>query len=140
MISFRVWSSAAEIARIGRVSVSRQRSNAELRLFPQGWKVWIRAGCLPVRDENSSNSRVVPRSLTPRKTSGFGGTRLTAPALATPNAESASTTAARAARSRLALLQNIAHPPRLDSELPDIGGAALGGHRDLHQLRLLPGC
>src|SRR3954452_10978787 len=105
-------------------------------LLPQGWKVSISAGCLPVSSANSLNSVVVPRSLTPRKTSGFGGTSESAAAGAgTARAHSA----ARPASVRLRVLEDILHPSRFDPECLRIGGAALADHPHLHQLRLLPG-
>src|SRR5262245_21016186 len=67
---------------------------------------------------------------------GLGGTRVSA--CAWP-AKSAAAVRARIA-ARLIVLQYIAHPSWLDSQLLTVGGAALAEHRDLHQLSLLPGC
>src|SRR4029079_1062476 len=93
-------------------------------------------GCLPSRPPNALKRVAVPRSLTPNRTLGFGGTRVIAGAGAadSPRAAVASTAI------QLGVLQDIAHPPRLDSERLRVGGAALADHRDLHQLGLLPGC
>src|SRR3954454_4744479 len=122
--------------RIGRVAVSRHRSKAELRLLPQGWNVSSRAGCLPTSSENSLNSAVVPLSLTPRNTLGFGGTSVTAEAV---SAADRPATVAKTATVALTLSEHIAHPPWLDPELNRVGCSPLRDHRHLHQLRLLPG-
>src|SRR3954449_2044341 len=99
-------------------------------LLPQGWKVSISAGCFPVRSANSLNSVVVPRSLTPRKTSGFGGTSETAAAGA--GAASAPSTAA-AASTRLSVFEDILHPSRFDAECLRIRRSPLADHPHLHQ-------
>src|SRR4051794_23458151 len=72
----------------------------------------------------------------PKRTSGLGGTSVSAEARPTPAI--AMTASARAA-ARLSTSQDIDHPPRLDSERLGIGRATLADHRNLHQLRLLPG-
>ena len=89
MISASVWSSAVEMWSIGRIAVSPQRIAASFSELPQGWKVCRTAGCLPTNSANSLNSAVVPRSLTPKKRFGLGGTRVIAAAGAAPAAASA---------------------------------------------------
>src|ERR1700743_2946725 len=139
MISSSVCAFWVEIATTGRVCVSRQRSKALLTLLPQPKKVSISAGCFPVSSTKELNSSVEPRSETPSRTSGFGGTRDTA-AFAGAAKRRARADAARAGQSvRLRGCEDIAHPSRLDPEGLRVGGAALAHHRDLHQLRLLPG-
>src|ERR1700755_1190589 len=157
MISSSVCAFWVEIATTGRVCVSRQRSKALLTLLPQPRKVSISAGCFPVSSTKELNSSVEPRSETPSRRSGFGGTRDTA-APAGAAKRSARAVAARASQSggrdtaratgerggwakaggagrgRLRGCEYIAHPSGLDHEGLRVGRAALADHRDLHQL------
>src|ERR1700761_5008825 len=139
MISSSVCAFWVEIATTGRVCVSRQRSKALFGLLPQPKKVSIRAGCLPVSSVNRLNCSVEPRSETPSRTSGFGGTSdIAAPAGAAKTREASRTRTARARRLRGG--ENIPHPSRLDPEGLRVGDTSVSRHRNLHQLGLLPSC
>ena len=90
------------------------------------------------------------RGRTPVARTGAGGEAMRRPGCATDRARAQRGGArmprcqdlagpAGAGRSSAAGLEHLGHPTRLDPQRPDVGVAARGDHRDLHQLRLLPG-